>query len=114
MEQNLSDRIRTRAYEIWLASGAREGEAEQHWLAAEKKSLRRLVPKPYQTFPPRGREAAPWPNDHCPEKAMAVLPILSHTPESVDHAHTALKPAEPWTSSALGPQVRLLIGDMLR
>jgi hypothetical protein len=39
MEQNLSDRIRARAYEIWVASGSPEGEAEQHWLTAEKEIL---------------------------------------------------------------------------
>jgi len=32
-ERDLSDQIRQRAYEIWIASG-RDGEAEQHWLAA--------------------------------------------------------------------------------
>jgi hypothetical protein len=36
MEPDLSDRIRERAYEIWIASGYRDGEAEQHWLAAEQ------------------------------------------------------------------------------
>jgi hypothetical protein len=44
MEQNLSDRIRERAYEIWVASGSPEGEAEQHWLTAEKEILAILVP----------------------------------------------------------------------
>ena len=34
-ERDLSDRIRERAYEMWAASG-RSGEAEQHWLAAER------------------------------------------------------------------------------
>jgi hypothetical protein len=37
-EQDLSDRIRKRAYEIWIASG-RDGQAEQHWLAAEREIL---------------------------------------------------------------------------
>jgi Protein of unknown function (DUF2934) len=36
MERNLSDRIRERAYEIWVASGCPAGEAEQHWLTAER------------------------------------------------------------------------------
>jgi hypothetical protein len=36
MNEDLSDRIRERAYEIWLLSGRREGQAEQHWLAAER------------------------------------------------------------------------------
>jgi hypothetical protein len=43
MEQNLSDRIRERAYEIWVASGSPEGEAEQHWLTAEKEILASLA-----------------------------------------------------------------------
>jgi len=38
LQQHLSDRIRLRAYEIWMASGA-DGEAEQHWLAAEQEIL---------------------------------------------------------------------------
>ena len=36
---DLSDRIRHRAYEIWIATGYRDGEAEQHWLAAEQEVL---------------------------------------------------------------------------
>jgi hypothetical protein len=36
LEQGLSDRIRERAYEIWIASGHRDGEAEQHWLAHDQ------------------------------------------------------------------------------
>jgi hypothetical protein len=41
-EQDLSDRIRERAYEIWVANGHRDGEAEQHWLAAEREILSTL------------------------------------------------------------------------
>jgi hypothetical protein len=36
---DLSERIRGRAYEIWIASGYRDGEADQHWLAAEQEIL---------------------------------------------------------------------------
>jgi hypothetical protein len=39
MEPDLSDRIRERAYEIWIETGYRDGEAEQHWLAAEQEVL---------------------------------------------------------------------------
>ena len=39
MEPDLSDRIRERAYEIWIETGYRAGEAEQHWLAAEQEVL---------------------------------------------------------------------------
>jgi hypothetical protein len=37
-ERDTSDRIRVRAYEMWIATG-RGGEAEQHWLAAERQIL---------------------------------------------------------------------------
>lgn len=39
MDRNVSDRIRERAYEIWMAAGCRHGEAEQHWFAAEQEVL---------------------------------------------------------------------------
>jgi len=39
MDRNLSDRIRERAYHIWVANGCRDGEAEQHWFAAERELL---------------------------------------------------------------------------
>jgi hypothetical protein len=36
MDQSLTDRIRERAYEIWVANGRPHGAAEHHWLAAER------------------------------------------------------------------------------
>ena len=39
MDPNLTERIRERAYHIWVASGCRHGEADQHWLAAEREIL---------------------------------------------------------------------------
>jgi hypothetical protein len=36
MDQNLENRIRERAYEIWTAHGYADGQADQHWLAAER------------------------------------------------------------------------------
>ena len=39
IDQDLSERIRGRAYEIWIASGYRDGEADQRWLAAEQEIL---------------------------------------------------------------------------
>jgi hypothetical protein len=39
MEQSLQHRIRERAYKLWNASGCRDGQAEQHWLAAEREVL---------------------------------------------------------------------------
>ncbi len=42
MQQDLSERIRERAYEIWIASGHRDGEAGQHRVAAEQEILSSL------------------------------------------------------------------------
>jgi hypothetical protein len=37
--QSLKDRIRERAYEMWTAQGCVDGQADQHWLAAEREIL---------------------------------------------------------------------------
>ena len=39
MEPSLEQRIRERAYTLWLENGCAEGNAEQHWLAAEREVL---------------------------------------------------------------------------
>ena len=39
MDQSLENRIRERAYEIWVAHGYVHGQADQHWLAAEREIL---------------------------------------------------------------------------
>jgi hypothetical protein len=39
MELSLEHRIRERAYEIWTTNGRKHGEAERHWLAAEREIL---------------------------------------------------------------------------
>jgi len=39
MDQTLENRIRKRAYEIWIAHGCVHGQADQHWLAAEREVL---------------------------------------------------------------------------
>jgi hypothetical protein len=46
IDQDLSERIRERAYEIWIASGHRDGEADQYWLAAEKEICPVGAPRP--------------------------------------------------------------------
>jgi Protein of unknown function (DUF2934) len=43
MNQPLEDRIRERAYEIWTAHGCIDGQADQHWLAAEREILARAT-----------------------------------------------------------------------
>ena len=39
MDQNLEKLIRERAYEIWTSHGCVYGQADQHWLAAEREIL---------------------------------------------------------------------------
>ncbi len=39
MDQNLGKLIRERAYEIWTSHGCVHGQADQHWLAAEREIL---------------------------------------------------------------------------
>ena len=39
MDHSLENRIRERAYEIWAAHGYVHGQADQHWLVAEREIL---------------------------------------------------------------------------
>jgi hypothetical protein len=39
MDHSLKRRISERAYEIWAAHGHVDGQADQHWLAAEREIL---------------------------------------------------------------------------
>ena len=39
MDHSLQNRIRERAYELWNAHGCVHGQADQHWLAAEREIL---------------------------------------------------------------------------
>jgi len=42
MELSLHNRIRQRAHELWNAGGRLDGQAEQHWLAAERDVLEQM------------------------------------------------------------------------
>jgi Protein of unknown function (DUF2934) len=57
MDQSLKNRIRERAYEIWTAHGCMHGQAEQHWIAAEREVLATstavLAGKPNPKLKPR-------------------------------------------------------------
>jgi hypothetical protein len=61
MDQSLEDRIRERAYEIWTAHGRAHGQADQHWLAAERAILSAAtvadasVPQKKRLSPPRSK-----------------------------------------------------------
>ena len=43
MDSSLHQRIRDRAYQMWSATGCMHGQAEQHWLAAEREILEEMV-----------------------------------------------------------------------
>jgi len=58
MEPSLQIRIRDRAYQIWNASGRLEGQADHHWLEAEREVLAEMTerasgPEPAQRKSPR-------------------------------------------------------------
>ncbi len=56
LDQSLENRIRERAYEIWIAHGFVHGQADQHWLAAERDILGASVAAPaHQSSPPQRR-----------------------------------------------------------
>jgi Protein of unknown function (DUF2934) len=43
MEQSVQLRIRNRAYEMWNGSGRLDGQADHHWLAAEREVLAHMT-----------------------------------------------------------------------
>src|SRR5262249_27178461 len=59
MEQSLEQRIRERAYTLWLEHGRADGNAEQHWLVAEREVLARMTA---QVPAPEPTAAGPKPN----------------------------------------------------
>lgn len=77
MDQNLTHRIRERAYEIWAAGGCRDGEAEQHWLMAEREILRPSAPLAIAT--------AAMPAKRAPAK-KASRPLPRATPKATTRA----------------------------
>ena len=65
MDHSLENRIRERAYEIWAAHGYVHGQADQHWLAAEREILaastaalaRQSAPQKVRRSPARSKAA---------------------------------------------------------
>ena len=63
----LKNRISERAYEIWAAHGRADGQADQHWLAAEREVLaastaalaRKSAPQKKKSAAPRKKRRAP-------------------------------------------------------
>jgi Protein of unknown function (DUF2934) len=59
MSHNLENRIRERAYEIWTADGCVHGQADQHWLAAEREILATSTPELAAEKDPRNKRRSP-------------------------------------------------------
>jgi hypothetical protein len=67
MDHSLKKRISERAYEIWAARGRVDGQADQHWLAAEREILvtstaalaRKPATQPKKSAPQRKKRRAP-------------------------------------------------------
>ena len=67
MDHSLKKRISERAYEIWAAHGRVDGQADQHWLAAEREILaisaatlpRNATPPTKKAAPRRNKRRAP-------------------------------------------------------
>lgn len=55
MDKMLESRIRERAYEIWNTTGRPHGQAEQHWLRAEREVLAVVIAQPPAPQPFAGR-----------------------------------------------------------
>jgi Protein of unknown function (DUF2934) len=65
--QDVEQAIRERAYHLWIEGGQREGQADQHWLAAQRSILGSLLgaseapaapAKPQKSKAPRRKRAA--------------------------------------------------------
>ena len=54
MQPELETQIRERAYHRWIADGCRDGEADKHWLAAERDVLAAFA----SSTPPKARRRA--------------------------------------------------------
>ncbi len=81
MDQRLENRIRERAYEIWTANGCVEGQADQHWLAAEREILAAAtIPLARNGAPQKKKGRSPTPAKSSKAaggcRATAASPIL--------------------------------------
>jgi Protein of unknown function (DUF2934) len=70
MDQNRENRIRERAYEIWTANGRLDGQADHHWLAAEREILAMVAPLPAP------KKRAPTPKKR-PARSKTTKPKLA-------------------------------------
>jgi hypothetical protein len=70
-DKTLEQRIRERAYELWITTGRHDGQADQHWLMAERELLAKLM-----------GDATPAPAPQPSTKASATKPAAPRKPRS--------------------------------
>ena len=80
-----SNRIRERAYEIWQERGCPDGQAEEHWLAAEREILDGKQPRAPES---ELSEVA------APKTALAAQPALVKKSKGVGRKQTAASSAD--------------------
>jgi Protein of unknown function (DUF2934) len=85
MDQTIENRIRERAYEIWTAHGRVHGQADQHWLAAEREilaaSTAALAGKPA----PKKKRRSPARSKMARTLALAGRDASAHPAHSTQH-----------------------------
>jgi hypothetical protein len=80
MDHSLKKRISERAYEIWAAHGRLDGQADQHWLAAEREILAvSAATLPRKPAPQKKKSAAQRKKRRAPARAKtaATLAVAS-------------------------------------
>jgi hypothetical protein len=78
MDQNLENRIRERAYEIWAADGYVHDQADQHWLTAEREILAASTVAPVREPAPQKKRRSPARSKTTKTLAVASYPRTSH------------------------------------
>jgi Protein of unknown function (DUF2934) len=72
MDHSLKKRISVRAYEIWVAHGRVDGQADQHWLAAEREILAASTAAPARKPAPAKKSAAQRKKRQAPARAKTA------------------------------------------
>ena len=72
MQHDLDQKIRERAYHLWVAEGCRDGESDRHWLVAERELLAEFAATAPDAAPKkRANRKAANSNVEAPVKAPA-------------------------------------------
>jgi hypothetical protein len=76
MMQNLEQTIRERAYQLWIEGGRQDGNANAHWLAAQREVLS-------AAFSALGRvTSVERPNPHRTAKPGSARPLSKKRPRT--------------------------------